>query len=76
MDDFGTGYASLRHLHAFKFYKLKIDRSFVNRLSEAEDATVIITAIIGLAHQLGLSVVAEGVETVQQLKTLCDLSCD
>ena len=76
MDDFGTGYSSLSYLHAFKFDKLKIDRSFVMRLGEAEDATVIITAIIGLAHQLGLSVVAEGVETVQQLNALRDLLCD
>ncbi len=76
MDDFGTGYSSLSYLHEFKFDKLKIDRSFVKRLGEAEDARMIIRTIIGLAHNLGLSVVAEGVETREQLKILRDLECD
>jgi EAL domain-containing protein (putative c-di-GMP-specific phosphodiesterase class I) len=76
MDDFGTGYSSLSYLHEFKFDKLKIDRSFVKRLGEAQEATSIITAIVGLARQLGLSVVAEGVETTTQLNTLRDLKCD
>ena len=76
MDDFGTGYSSLSYLHEFKFDKLKIDRSFVKRLGEAEDATMIVRTIIGLAHNLGLSVVAEGVETREQLKILRDLQCD
>ena len=76
MDDFGTGYSSLSYLHEFKFDKLKIDRSFVKRLGEAEDATMIVRTIIGLAHNLGLSVVAEGVETRAQLKILRDLECD
>jgi diguanylate cyclase len=76
MDDFGTGYSSLSYLHEFRFDKLKIDRSFVKRLGEAEDATMIIRTIIGLAHNLGLSVVAEGVETREQLKILRDLECD
>jgi EAL domain-containing protein (putative c-di-GMP-specific phosphodiesterase class I) len=76
MDDFGTGYSSLNYLHAFKFDKLKIDRSFVARLGEAENATMIVRTIIGLAHNLGLLVVAEGVETVMQLEMLRDLKCD
>ena len=76
MDDFGTGYSSLSYLNEFKFDKLKIDRSFVKRLGQAEDATMIIRTIIGLAHNLGLSVVAEGVETREQLKILRDLECD
>ena len=76
MDDFGTGYSSLSYLNEFKFDKLKIDRSFVKRLGEAEDATMIVRTIIGLAHNLGLSVVAEGVETREQLKILRDLECD
>jgi EAL domain-containing protein (putative c-di-GMP-specific phosphodiesterase class I) len=76
MDDFGTGYSSLSYLNEFKFDKLKIDRSFVKRLGEAEDATMIVRTIIGLAHNLGLSVVAEGVETRAQLKILRDLECD
>lgn len=76
MDDFGTGYSSLSYLHEFKFDKLKIDRSFVTRLGQADDAEIIVRTIIGLAHNLGLSIVAEGVETVEQLKTLRDLMCD
>jgi len=76
LDDFGTGYSSLSYLHAFKFDKLKIDRSFVMRLGEAEDATIIVRTIIGLAHNLGLSIVAEGVETPQQLAMIRALLCD
>ncbi|MDB5402558.1 MAG: domain S-box-containing protein/diguanylate cyclase protein [Rhodopila sp.] len=76
LDDFGTGYSSLSYLHAFKFDKLKIDRSFIARLGEAEDATIIVRTIIGLAHNLGLSIVAEGVETPQQLELIRDLMCD
>ena len=76
LDDFGTGYSSLSYLHAFKFDKLKIDRSFIMRLGEAEDATIIVRAIIGLAHSLGLLVVAEGVETPQQLAAVRELMCD
>jgi diguanylate cyclase (GGDEF)-like protein/PAS domain S-box-containing protein len=76
LDDFGTGYSSLSYLHAFKFDKLKIDRSFIARLGQGEDATIIVRTIIGLAHNLGLSIVAEGVETVQQLELIRDLMCD
>jgi diguanylate cyclase (GGDEF)-like protein/PAS domain S-box-containing protein len=76
MDDFGTGYSSLSYLDEFRFDKLKIDRSFVTRLGEAENSTMIVRAIIGLAHNLGLLVVAEGVETVAQLRMLRDLKCD
>ena len=76
LDDFGTGYSSLSYLHAFKFDKLKIDRSFVARLGEAEDALIIVRTIIGLAHNLGLSIVAEGVETAQQLEMVRGLMCD
>ena len=76
MDDFGKGYSSLSYLHEFKFDKLKIDRSFVSRLPDAEDAIMIVRTIIGLAHNLGLLVVAEGVETIGQLKILRDLKCD
>lgn len=76
MDDFGTGYSSLSYLHEFKFDKLKIDRSFVMRFGQTEDVTLIVSAIIGLARKLGLSIVAEGVETVQQLNALRDLGCD
>jgi predicted signal transduction protein with EAL and GGDEF domain len=76
LDDFGTGYSSLGYLQTFRFDRLKIDRSFIMRLGEAEDSTIIVRAIIGLAHNLGLKVVAEGVETAEQLAVLRDLSCD
>ncbi len=76
LDDFGTGYSSLSYLHAFKFDKLKIDRSFIMRLGDGEDATIIVRTIIALAHNLGLSIVAEGVETPFQLALIQDLMCD
>jgi diguanylate cyclase (GGDEF)-like protein/PAS domain S-box-containing protein len=76
LDDFGTGYSSLGHLQKFRFDKLKIDRSFITRLGESDDATIIVRTIIGLAHSLGLSVTAEGVETPQQLASLRELMCD
>ena len=76
LDDFGTGYSSLSYLHAFKFDKLKIDRSFIALLGETEDATIIVRAIIGLAHNLHLNVVAEGVETPEQLTMIRELLCD
>ncbi len=76
LDDFGTGYSSLSYLHAFKFDKLKIDRSFIARLGEAEDASIIVRTIIGLAHNLGLTIVAEGVETTQQLDVVREFLCD
>lgn len=74
IDDFGSGYSSLSQLRDLPATELKIDRSFVHR----EDAVGVslLTAIIGLAHSLDLTVVAEGVETRTQLATLRDLSCD
>ena len=76
LDDFGTGYSSLSYLRSFMFDKLKIDKSFVTGLSEQAETTVIVRSIIGLAHSLGISVVAEGVETMQQLNLLQDHLCD
>lgn len=76
LDDFGTGYSSLSYLHAFKFDKLKIDRSFITRLGEAEDAAIIVRTIVGLAHSLGLLIAAEGVETTEQFGLLRDFLCD
>jgi predicted signal transduction protein with EAL and GGDEF domain len=76
LDDFGTGYSSLGFLQRFRFDKLKIDRSFIARLGDREDATIIVRTLIGLAHSLGLSAAAEGVETPQQLAIVRELLCD
>lgn len=76
MDDFGTGYSSLASLRAFPFDRLKIDRSFVTDLGRSEQAAAIVRAILGLAHGLGLPVIAEGVEDRTQLGTLMAMGCD
>jgi diguanylate cyclase (GGDEF)-like protein len=76
IDDFGTGYSSLSRLKSFNLDALKIDKSFVMNCSENTDDRAIITAIIAMARSLGLKVVAEGVETEDQLAFLRDLGCD
>jgi diguanylate cyclase (GGDEF)-like protein len=76
IDDFGTGYSSLSYLTEFPLDELKIDRSFIMRIKEASDRAAIVTAIIAMAHSLDLSVVAEGVETPQQLEFLRAHGCD
>jgi diguanylate cyclase (GGDEF)-like protein/PAS domain S-box-containing protein len=76
LDDFGTGYSSLSYLRSFTLDKLKIDRSFIKELGQSPESEIIVRTIIGLAHNLGLSIVAEGVETPQQLSILRDLTCD
>ena len=76
MDDFGTGYSALSYLHQFPFDTLKIDRSFVQAMESDASHTQIVAAIIGLAHTLGKTVVAEGVETAEQLAALRALGCD
>jgi diguanylate cyclase (GGDEF)-like protein len=76
VDDFGTGYSSLSYLKQLPLDELKIDRSFISEIrSEADDAPIV-TAIIAMAHSLGLTVVMEGIETEQQLVFARDRSCD
>lgn len=76
IDDFGTGYSSLSYLHRFPIQTLKIDRSFVITMLENAGSMEIVRAVAGLAHNLGIEIIAEGVETREQLSQVCDLKCD
>jgi diguanylate cyclase (GGDEF)-like protein/PAS domain S-box-containing protein len=75
LDDFGTGYSSLAYLHSFPVQALKVDRSFVNRMDRAPQQSAIVNAIVSLAHNLGMEVIAEGIETAAQLEALRALRC-
>ncbi|MGP9811356.1 putative bifunctional diguanylate cyclase/phosphodiesterase [Rhodopseudomonas sp. NSM] len=75
MDDFGTGYSSLSYLRSFPFDKIKIDRSFVKDLTERPDCLAIVRAIAGLGRSLNITTLAEGVETVEQLRALRAEGC-
>ena len=76
IDDFGTGYSSLAYLQRLPIDRLKIDRAFVKDLGGNPDTTPLAQAIIGLAHTLGMEVVAEGIETAQQLEILRGMGCE
>ncbi len=76
MDDFGTGYSSLSYLRQYAFDVLKIDQSFISGIPLNKADSELVNTIIAMAHSLGLTVVAEGVETQQQLTLLDDLGCD
>ena len=76
LDDFGTGYASLSHLKRFPVDCLKIDRSFVHEIESRSQDAIIVRAIINLAHNLGIEVVAEGIETPAQFEFLREQGCD
>ncbi len=76
IDDFGTGYSSLANLRSFPVGELKIDRSFVRHVPDDRDNCSIVGAVIEMAHQLGLRVIAEGVEDAQQLEFLRERGCD
>jgi diguanylate cyclase (GGDEF)-like protein len=75
-DDFGTGFASLTHLRDFPVDTIKIDRSFITRLGQGQNTTTIVNAMVGLAHNLSMSIVAEGVETQAQAEFLKAIGCD
>jgi EAL domain-containing protein (putative c-di-GMP-specific phosphodiesterase class I) len=76
LDDFGTGYSSLLQLRQLPFTAVKIDRAFVSGLDDSSDCRLIVQKMIELAHGLGLTATAEGVETVEQLRLLRSLDCD
>ena len=75
IDDFGTGYSSLSYLQRFRYDSLKIDRSFVSTMTDKVDSSAIVEAIIKLGSTLGMKVIAEGVETNDQVKRLLAMNC-
>jgi EAL domain-containing protein (putative c-di-GMP-specific phosphodiesterase class I) len=76
IDDFGTGYSSMMQLRQLPFTEVKIDRAFVADVTHSRDCRLIVQTIANLAHGLGLSATAEGVETVEQLQVVRELGCD
>jgi EAL domain-containing protein (putative c-di-GMP-specific phosphodiesterase class I) len=76
LDDFGTGYSSLLQLRQLPFSELKIDQCFVEDLVTAEESRLIVKSVIDLAHALGLTAVAEGVESLEALELLARMGCD
>jgi diguanylate cyclase (GGDEF)-like protein/PAS domain S-box-containing protein len=76
LDDFGTGYSSLSYLHAFPFDRIKIDRTFINDLETNHHSRAIVRAVLGLGRSLNVPILAEGVETQEQLAFLANESCN
>ena len=76
IDDFGTGYSSLGYLHRLPIDALKIDRTFISKLGTNGNGSEIVRTILVLAHDLGMKVIAEGVETLDQLTQLKGLDCE
>jgi EAL domain-containing protein (putative c-di-GMP-specific phosphodiesterase class I) len=76
MDDFGTGYSSLSSLMNFPMDMIKIDRSFINKMDSEENEPGLVRSIISMAHELGMRVIGEGIETETQLTMLTELGCD
>ncbi|TVR58073.1 MAG: EAL domain-containing protein [Candidatus Competibacteraceae bacterium] len=76
LDDFGTGYSSLSYLHEFKIDTLKIDQSFVRRMLQDSRSECVVAAIIRLGHELGMDIIAEGIETESHFSRLAQLGCD
>jgi diguanylate cyclase (GGDEF)-like protein len=75
LDDFGTGYSSLSYLHKYPFSKIKVDRSFVSGINVGKKSDAIIRAVSGMGATLGMSIVAEGIETVEQVKAVREAGC-
>ncbi len=76
LDDFGTGYSSLYHLRNFKIDRIKIDRTFVESMTEKGESAAIVRALLGLGHGLGVKVTAEGIESTDQWDALVKEGCD
>ena len=75
LDDFGTGYSSLGYLDKYRFSKIKIDRSFVSRMNASQSSQAIIRAVSGMGRSLGMEIVAEGLETLEQVRAVRDAGC-
>ncbi|MFT4028108.1 MAG: EAL domain-containing protein, partial [Novosphingobium sp.] len=75
LDDFGTGYSSLGYLHKYPFGKIKVDRSFVSGVNVGKKSDAIIRAVSGMGATLGMAIVAEGLETVEQVEAVREAGC-
>lgn len=76
LDDFGTGYSSLGYLQHFQINALKVDRSFIHEMDRDHKSSELVRAIVAMAHALGISIIAEGIETENELHDLKGLMCD